>query len=286
MSEKSLDTLVQDIYGVFDGKVVVSEKDADAFGRAVSRIISERIGERGEAPYLRLSNLGTKCDRKLWYTLRTPEVAEPLEPHTRLKFLIGDLWEAVLLFLAKVAGHKVEGEQDEVSVHGVKGHRDAVIDGTIVDVKSASTFAFDKFKAGLTPEKDDFGYLTQIDAYLETAQTDPLVQNKDEAAFLVGDKVLGHLTVDKHPRQGVNYEELVKKKREMLEQPTPPPRGFSDVPDGKSGNRKLGTYCSYCQFKETCWPGLKTYAYAGKPRHLTKVVREPKVPLSDGEGPF
>ena len=56
-----------------------------------------------------------------------------------------------------------------------------------------------------------------------------------------------------------------------------PNRAFSDVPDGKSGNMKLGTQCSYCEFKKVCWPDLKTYIYSSGPRYLTKVVREPKV---------
>jgi len=33
-----------------------------------------------------------------------------------------------------------------------------------------------------------------------------------------------------------------------------------------------------CDFKYTCWPDVRTFLYSGKPRFLTKVVREPKVP--------
>ena len=39
--------------------------------------------------------------------------------------------------------------------------------------------------------------------------------------------------------------------------------------------------CSYCQFKDACWPNLQTYVYARGPVHLTKVVREPKVDKQD-----
>lgn len=281
MVDKTLDTLVQDIYDTLDKGADVHEDDVSAFGQDVSRIFRERLMERGYEGRLRLSNLGTRCDRRLWFSIRHPELAEPLDPHVRLKFLIGDLWEAVLLFLARVAGHKVEGQQTEVSLHGVIGHRDAVIDGTLVDVKSASSYSFEKFNNHLKPEQDDFGYLTQIDSYLETAQDDPIVTEKDHAAFLVGDKTLGKLTVDKHPRKGVDYQELVENKRKLLDSPTPPPRGFSDEPDGKSGNRKLGTYCSYCPFKDACWPGLQKYNYAGKPRWLTVVKKEPRVPKEE-----
>src|SRR6266849_6159935 len=42
--------------------------------------------------------------------------------------------------MAKAAGHEVLGEQDELTLDGVVGHRDCVIDGCIVDVKTTSRF--------------------------------------------------------------------------------------------------------------------------------------------------
>lgn len=274
---KKIDTLVADIYEAVDKGVEVSHEDASAFADDFAKMLKGRLSERRGNPYLRISNLGTKCDRKLWFNLNRPELAEPLLPHVKLKFLMGDVWEAVLLFLARVSGHKVEGTQDEIELHGVKGHRDAVIDGTIVDVKSASSFSFKKFEEGLTPEKDEFGYLTQLDSYLEHGQNDEIVTNKEEAAFLAGDKQLGTITLDRHKRLGVDYEKLVQEKQKMLSQTNPPPRAFQDVPDGKSGNRKLDTHCSYCDFKFACWPGLEKYNYSGRPRYLTVVKKAPRV---------
>ena len=49
------------------------------------------------------------------------------------------------------------------------------------------------------------------------------------------------------------------------------------VADGKSGNMKLNVGCSYCQFKRSCFPELRTFKYYGGPRYLTEVVNEPKV---------
>ena len=272
-----ISTLVKDIYRVLDKGAEVSPEATEKFGVTLSKIMSERLSEpRERTPHLRMSNLGTDCDRELWLKINKPEVQEALPPSTRMKFLFGDVIEALLFFLADVAGHRVEGEQDEVMINGVKGHRDGVIDGMIVDAKSASTFSFKKFFNGLKPEDDAFGYLRQIGGYLHAGQDDPLVKNKHQAAFLVTDKTLGHITLDIHNKDDVDYEALVEAKKTMLDGPMPP-RGYSDQPDGASGNRKLGIKCSYCPVKRYCWPGLRTFAYSNGLRHLTVVKREPNV---------
>lgn len=273
----SIDTLVDDIQKlVVDGKEI-SEDAANEFGRRMGNLIRARLSTESPKPTLRLSNLGTPCDRKLYYSVNSPEKGEPLDASAKLKFLFGDILEELLLFLAEEAGHVVEGRQDELSVNGVVGHRDAVIDGRLVDVKSASTYSFKKFKDNGLTSDDPFGYLTQLGSYLSASADDPLVKDKDVASFLVIDKTLGHICLDSYSFERTDLDALVDQKREMLDRPVPPPRGYSDVPEGKSGNRKLDTSCSYCQFKETCWPGLRTYVYAKGPMFLTKVVREPKV---------
>lgn len=273
-----IDTLVKDIYNLFgDDGFKPGEEDVQAFGHALAQRIAERVEERQSGSALRLSALGTKCDRKLWYSQHTPEKGEPLRPETRIKFLFGDILEELLFFFARCAGHKVEGEQDTVEVEGVKGHRDGVIDGVVVDAKSASTYSFGKFKEGITPDNDAFGYLEQLDAYLEGSQDDPLVVDKERAAFLAIDKQHGHICLDIQKKKNYDYKTLIAKKRENLNRDVPPERGYAAKPDGKSGNMKLGVECSYCAFKDECWPGLRTYLYSTGPRFLTRVVKEPNV---------
>lgn len=280
---KKIENLVPDIYNTLEDGTVVSDQDIEDFGRVVADIVSEEIKPEKREFQLRMSNLG-QCTRKLWYEKNMPEKLEKLDPHVRLKFLIGHLWEAVLLFLTKASGHSVEGQQDEIDLHGVKGHRDAVVDGMIIDVKSASTFSFQKFEDGLTEEKDSFGYLTQIGGYLEAAENDPLVTDKHRTAFLAGDKTLGHIHLDVHPRGKVDYKKLIDRKLEALNSADLPPRDYEDEPFQKSGNRKLGTVCSYCPAKSLCWPGLRRFNYSGRPVWLTKVVKEPRV--GEEKGPF
>ena len=63
----------------------------------------------------------------------------------------------------------------------------------------------------------------------------------------------------------------------MLSSLVPPSRGFKPEADGKSGNMKLGVNCSYCDFKEKCHPGLRTFMYYKGTVFLTKVERVPDV---------
>jgi hypothetical protein len=157
----------------------------------------------------------------------------------------------------------------------VKGHIDGIIDGRLVDCKSASTYAFEKFKEHRLASDDPFGYIDQLGFYLDGAN-DRLV-DKDVGSFLAIDKTLGNITLDTYAKPNKDYAIVVEQKKEMLAQPEPPERAFQDQPFQKSGNKKLGVACSYCPFKFKCWPGLRVFQYANKPVFLTHVAREPKV---------
>src|SRR5579859_7643496 len=167
----SIDTLVSDIYEMLEKeRANPSPEDVKSFGENLSRIVHDKLKPQSKS-YLRLSNLGSRCLRKLWYSVNAPTLAEPLSGPARIKFLIGDITEAVVLFLAKLSGHDVTCEQQSVTVHDVTGHLDAVIDGEVTDVKSASPYSFKKFKEGLSPSTDDFGYLTQLGSYAQAKGT-------------------------------------------------------------------------------------------------------------------
>ena len=279
---KNINTLVDDINEVLKGKggwdAVVNEAFMKAMGETASRRLSPSEVTRTKT--LRMSNVGQPCKRKLWYYVNLPTTVESeLTPSTLLKFFYGDIIETLVIQLAKAAGHDVQGEQDEVTVEGIKGHRDCVIDGMVVDVKSASSMSFDKFKYGRLKSEDPFGYISQLTGYLAAAQDDPLVTNKNEAAFLAIDKQHGHTVLDVYDlRDEVeDFVDQLKDTKEKVNSSKIPDRGFEDTPEGKSGNMKLCAACSYCDYKDLCWPGLKQYFYSRGPVWLTKVVKEPRV---------
>ena len=285
---KTIDTLVEDIYEVLD-KGLPEEYDearVSEFGNQLARIIASRLdGGRSHVPGLRMSNIGQPCERKLWYSINEPEKAEALPPPARMKFLFGDIIESLLLFLAEASGHEVKGQQDTSEIEGIKGHKDAVIDGTIVDAKSASTYSFAKFKSHELEGDDPFGYIDQLGSYLDAGQEDDLVTDKTRAAFLVVDKTLGNICLDIHKKRDFDYPAMYRYKKELVNDKEVPEREFAPVADGASGNKKLGTICSYCDFKNHCHPNLRTFLYSGGPRYLTNVAVRPQAHIREVHGP-
>lgn len=273
--------LPQDIYRVLEGGKL-SDAGIKQFADKLAALLHSRFdgSEPSKAPTLRMSNLGQPCERKLYYDIHQSENKEPLTGQTLLKFLYGDLIELLVLFLAAEAGHSVKGEQAEVEINGVPGHRDAIVDGVMSDVKSASGRGFDKFKYHALERDDPFGYLTQLGGYLAASQEDPDLQVKKQAAFIAVNKENGEIAVDLYDFDTDldKWNETVTSKREMLGSDKPPLRGFNPVAEGAQGNMRLGVNCSYCNHKSTCWPGLRTFLYSKGPVHLTKVIKEPNVP--------
>lgn len=274
---KSLDTLVEDLYSLFepDNDHQVSEENLDAMANGMKEILRARLAKQEpRTSPLRFSSLG-KPNRQMWYEAHPDGNEEALTPKTYFKFLYGDLIEAMILFLVKEAGHTVEMEQHEVEVDGVKGHIDAIVDGVVVDVKSASPFGYKKFENNTLTEEDPFGYVDQLAGYANV-----LTPDKD-AAWIAMDKVSGDICVPvlskdeiKHRQPEVRIEEL----KEVIALPEPPPRCHQPVPDGKSGNMKLPTACSYCRHKHRCHTGLRTFLYSNGPRFLSTTVETPRVP--------
>jgi hypothetical protein len=279
---KTIDTLVEDIHKVFELPHEFSPERMERFSKRLARSVARKVNPDAREARLSMSVIGTKCSAKLWYKVNKPELAEALPVQARIKFLYGDLLEELLLFLAEEAGHTVEGVQDAVLFEGIPGHRDAVIDGVVVDVKSASTYSFKKFKEHLTYAEDAFGYIDQIQGYLKAADNDPLVKDHNRAAFLVIDKTLGHITLDIHPRSDLDFAMVARVKKGIVANRNKPRRLYEPEPEGKSGNEKLCMECSYCEFKKACWPGLRTFLYSRGPVHLTKVAKLPDVPEAGG----
>jgi hypothetical protein len=263
MSDKKIDTLVDDIYELLD-KGKPKPNNEYLFGMAASIMDAVRkqlwFSSAGRAKgALRMSNLGKPCDRALWYDIKGEHEVEPLLPATRLKFMMGDIAEALVLYLAKEAGHKVEDQQREIEIDGIKGHLDAVIDGELVDVKSASSYGMKKFKDGTLPKDDPFGYISQISGYGNAL-------GKKSGTFLALDKSSGELATYTHNELEDTSERITHVKA-FLDAPEPPERGFETGVDKQTGRKKLGVNCSYCPHKNECWkdPGLELKFRSGRP---------------------
>jgi len=278
---KTIDTLVEDIYKTLEKGISVDTpemRDAlETFSKDIMYAASDALqeGQRSGESRLRLSQIG-KPDRQIWYGLKGKE-SEALSGQTKIKFLMGHLLEAVLVLLTKSAGHSVDGQQDEIEVEGVLGHQDCIIDDTLVDIKSASSFAFKKFKENRLHEDDPFGYIAQISAYATK-------NDRKEAAFFAIDKNSGELTVSKvHELEMIDAPARVRHLKGVQDSNTAPPKCYSDVPDGASGNKKLAIGCVFCPYKFDCYKdsnngkGLRAFKYERGTTYLTQVSKEPRV---------
>ncbi len=271
----SIYRLIPDIYEMLGGSDGITNLPPD-LGTNVHDAVAQSLGHH-ERRGLRLSGLGPKCPRALWYSIHHPELAEPLPPYAKIKFTYGHIIEHLVIGLAKAAGHEVTGEQDEIILDGILGHRDCVIDGCIVDVKSAASRSFLKFRDKTIAQDDPFGYLDQLDGYILGSADDELVRVKDRGYLLAVDKTLGHLALYEHKVRDNGIRERIRDYKEIVARPTPPPCGCRTEADGKSGNIKLDTAASYSAYKHCCFPNLRTFLYSSGPVYLTKVVRTPDV---------
>ena len=275
---KKIETLVDDIYDLFDKEDGHGCKDGNLHWLAETvRSITQQTMEAGNEgrSTLRASNIGKPCDRQLWFECNG-YIGEEMAPHVKIKFLYGHIIEALLLFLAMEAGHEVKDTQKEVKLAGITGHMDAVIDGVLVDVKSAATYSFKKFKDGTLDTSDAFGYIPQLSFYKQAHTT-------DRAGFLAMDKQHGHLAF-LEPKKFEDMKPRIEYLKKTMASDDMPERGFNDEPDGKSGNYALCTECKYCSHKFNCWAdsnsgkGLRVFAYANGPKFLTRTPNPPKVP--------
>lgn len=270
---KTLSSLIDDMYSTLEGCEKISEEQISLLSKLLTETITNRLSQSSKRrDHLSLSSIG-KPLRRLWYDLRDPVEATEEPASNRLKFLYGDIIETLLLWLAQVSGHDVKDCQREVIHHGVVGHIDSIIDGEVVDVKSASQRSFMKFMRGTLPEDDPFGYLAQIQSYDEEV-------GSGHPAFLVMNKVSGELCLYRPDKDFdlPDTKQLIDDCRTVLARDVPPVnKCYEDIPDGKSGNRCLDKSCTFCPYKKKCWPGLRAFEYSNGIRYLTQVVKEPQV---------
>ena len=278
-AQKTIDTLVEDIYSLFTSNepTKIPANVLQEFAKDVTdAVVNALTEERKPRNNLRLSMIGQPA-RKVWYSVRSTE-QEELAGSDYIKFLYGDILEALLVFLSKVSGHKVSDQQKQVVLNDVVGHQDAVVDDVLVDFKSASSFSFKKFTEGMVFKDDPFGYVAQLSAYAQA-------NNAKEAGWVVIDKTTGQIAYcPVHQMEMINASQKIDYLRNAIKDSEPPSRCYDDVPDGKSGNMQLATGCNYCAYKFDCWSdanngkGLRAFQYANSVKYLTKVDREPNVP--------
>lgn len=276
-----LNTLIEDIYStiscIADGKDLdIPETLAADFGDRMAEALLHWAKPKKQTKGLRMSNIG-KPARQLWYEHRDNNNENKISPDTLIKFLYGHLLEEVLLLLVKLSGHEVTDEQKEVEVDGIVGHIDCKIDGEVIDVKTSSGRAFNKFTTGSLAENDPFGYIAQLCGYEEAEGT-------NDGGFLAINKESGELALYRPEElDKINIKSRIRDIKAAIKFDEPPTRCYNEEPDGKSGNMKINKNCYYCPYKFKCYSnvnegkGLRTFMYARGPVYLTRVSKKPRV---------
>ena len=281
--QKHISTIATDIKSLIadisNGKPAnMTEENLDVFLQNIKEAMlawNKPYNAEKYAGKLRMSILG-KPSRQLWYDKFSPKDKKEENAGLNLKFLYGHIIEHLVLYLAELAGHKIEDQQMKVEIDGVTGHIDSKIDGEICDVKSASSFSFKKFQTGEIVSDDPFGYLAQLYGY-ETAN------GTKDGGFLVVDKSTGDICFYKPDDMAKpNVKTLIKDLKNTLEQDTPPEKCYP-YKEEKNGNKTLAIGCQFCPHKWECHAdanggkGLRVFRYSNKDTILTEVIKLPKV---------
>lgn len=240
------------------------EEFKEACGNALERQFNRKNEFR-----LRMSGVGKPlCQQQLGMK---KGVNEELDYTSIMRFLFGDLIEAVAIVVMKAAGINIEKEQEPVKLKiggtVLKGTYDVKIDGKVWDIKSASPASFaSKFGANggyfNIKENDPFGYVTQGYLYAEAAKSDFggwIAINKSTGEWAVCE------TPDLQEQDKKDVLEDADNKVRYLLSNKKFKRCFDDLPEyykdkvtkslTPTGNRLLSKDCSYCGYRKHCWPG-------------------------------
>jgi hypothetical protein len=176
------------------------------------------------------------------------------EPYLMLKFMFGDMIESLVITLLEESGIEIQEEQEGVTLEledgtKIKGTLDIVIDGRVYDIKTASPYAFEKFKKSLETleANDSFGYCTQLAAYAKAGGYNPggwIVVNKSTAEVCICDA--SELDVDK-------YIESVEGKVAILEHTNEIDDVYKGIPYylvEDTGRKYLNKDLKYFDYKE------------------------------------
>lgn len=247
----------------YRGEEEISEELIEEFGELCKDALRKQFTPRETGFKLRVSQIGKSLRQQQCELLECEKDEE--EPYnTILKFLYGDVAEAILMVLMKAAGVKIEDEQKAVKldIGGVEleGTYDVKINGKIYDIKTASPFAYDnKFSKGFdyVDQVDNFGYVTQLYLYAEAEKC-------DVGGWIVMNKVNGELQVVEPPmadnRYKVKHLKLAESNIKALLATTSMADVATDIPSipelfykKPTGRRVLDSRFTYFPYKKILW---------------------------------
>jgi hypothetical protein len=243
-----------------NGKSSMSDETIGKICDDIKEALQRQFGSKtkNDKFSLRMSNLG-RPTCQLWFLKNKPDTATSKPSNFIMNMMIGDIVEAIFKGLLREAGIKFTDSSKvylDISKTKVSGTYDLVIDDVVDDVKSASDWSYrNKFESyDALSSGDSFGYIGQLAGYAKALKKKAggwWVVNKANGKFKY--VLASGLDIDK---EVIKLEQTVKKhesnKFERCFEPE------DEMFRGKpTGNKILGTTCSFCDFKYACWEGLQ-----------------------------
>ena len=190
--------------------------------------------------YLGMSEIGSKCPRRLWLKFRgyTPDYY--LEGQAAMIFSLGNLVEDEVLKWLQYAGYKITDTQKSFSdINGLfQGHCDGVVEGVgedpyILEIKSANKQRFQAFQEkGVQAICRE--YYAQVQCYMGYS-------GLNNAQFVIMCKDNCDIYAEVVSYNGAHFEAIKKCARYIIGSP------FAPLPLPKNSYE-----CTYCRFAPLC----------------------------------
>jgi len=276
-------SLERDIHAVLEklsnnesDQLTVKDEWIEKAGEDFKEALRRQIGRQKSDFRLRASNIGRSlCQLQMGASGATEERKSY---NFVMRMLHGDAVECIMDLVLKIAGANITGGKSKVEMKlkdaVIKGEDDVEIDNKVYDIKTCSPFAYQmKWKKGLDAlkEQDDFGYIGQLVLYAEA-------QNMDTGGWIVVDKSSGEVLVldaaftDQEKQVVISDMNM---KATAIAENWEFERCFEPVEDffnrKYTNSKKLCMSCTFCDFKQACWPKAKLLP---QPRSKAK---EPKL---------
>ena len=246
--------------------VPISSTIINEFGEACKEAFRKQFVEERETEFRpRMSNIGKPlCQLQME---KKGAKADTPPYNTKMRFIFGDLIEALAIAILKSSGIKIDNFQKKVKyVFGedeINGTYDVEIMDKIWDIKSASPYSF-QYKFGEAGgfdamlKDDPFGYVSQ--GYLYAGADD-----KEFGGWIAINKSTGEWSVVETPVNDSEHKEKALKQAKdnlhALNTDAPFKRQFTDVEESfnrnLTGNRVLTKECTFCPYKKSCWENLQ-----------------------------
>lgn len=240
----------------------------EAAGEMFKEGLHKQLNRKNEPFRLRMSNIGRPTCQLQMEKAGKEKSKMPYNHIVRM--MLGDAIECIVEVLLRVSGANITGgkSQAEYKVAGtvISGENDIEIDGNTYDTKSASPWAYDnKWQDGWhgVVKDDAFGYTAQLLGYSKGTGTGLggwIVVNKSTGEIRVVDATPNKQELEKLEDQIVKTINHVQCDEEFKRNFEPTKEYFRGKP---TGNKRLHTTCTFCQYMRHCWPDAEYQPQTG-----------------------